>query len=314
MKRKLVSFDWAIKRILRSKANFSILAGFLSELLFENITILEVLESESNQGHCNDKFNRLDIKVRNSKDEILLIKIQYSSELDYLQRILYTTSKAVTEHLKEGDAYAKVSKVISINILYFDFGDGDDYIYKGTTSFIGLHNKTKLKLNPKQQELYKTSKIEKLYPEYYLIKVRNFDDIAKDSLDEWIYFLKNEEIKDNFKAKGLKKAKETLDFLKMTDKECLNYERYQSDLHHQASLYESTFVIGEIQGIKKGIVQGIEQEQKNSQLRLEQEQKNSQLKLENMIKNLAKKGLDHQDIAEVSGVSIEAVKQVLQTN
>ncbi|MEA2019774.1 MAG: PD-(D/E)XK nuclease family transposase, partial [Campylobacterota bacterium] len=65
MQRKLISFDWAIKRVLRSKANFEILEGFLSELLKENIAILEVLESESNQDLKNDKFNRLDIKVKN---------------------------------------------------------------------------------------------------------------------------------------------------------------------------------------------------------------------------------------------------------
>lgn len=301
MKRKLVSFDWAIKRILRSKANFSILAGFLSELLFEDITILEVLETESNQNDQRDKFNRLDIKVKDSRDDIILIEIQYSSELDYLQRILYATSKAVTEHLREGDAYAKVSKVISVNILYFDFGDGDDYIYKGSTSFIGMHNKTKLELNSKQQELYKASKVEKLYPEYYLIKVRNFNDIAKDSLDEWIYFLKNEEIKDDFKAKGLKKAKETLDYLKMSDQERGRYEQHQNDLHHQASIYESTFVIGEIEGIKKGIKKGVRQEQKNSQL-----------KLANVVLNLSKKGFGNNDIAEISGVSIQDIALILE--
>ncbi|MCK5917236.1 MAG: Rpn family recombination-promoting nuclease/putative transposase, partial [Cocleimonas sp.] len=166
MKRKLVSFDWAIKRILRSKANFGILEGFLSELLFEDIHVLEVLESESNKDSKRDKFNRLDIKVRDTNNDIILIEIQYSSELDYLQRILYASSKAVTEQLKESDAYSKITKIISINILYFDFGEGEDYIYKGATSFIGLHNKTKLKLNPKQQELYKTTQIEEIYPEY----------------------------------------------------------------------------------------------------------------------------------------------------
>jgi len=45
--RKLISFNWAIKRILRSKANFEILECFLSEILFEDIAILEILESES---------------------------------------------------------------------------------------------------------------------------------------------------------------------------------------------------------------------------------------------------------------------------
>ncbi len=89
MKRKLVSFSWAIKRILRSKENFGILEGFLSELLFEDIHVLEVLESESNKDSKCDKLNRLDIKVRDMNDDIILIEIQYSSELDYLQRILY---------------------------------------------------------------------------------------------------------------------------------------------------------------------------------------------------------------------------------
>ena len=293
MKRKLVSFDWAIKRILRSKANFGILEGFLSELLFEDIHVLEVLESESNKDGKRDKFNRLDIKVRDANDDIILIEIQYSSELDYLQRILYASSKAITEHLKESEAYSKITKIISINILYFDFGEGEDYIYKGTTSFIGLHNKTKLKLNPKQQQLYKTAEIEEIYPEYYLIKVRNFNDIAKDSLDEWIYFLKNEEIKDKFEAKGLKKAKETLDYLKMPDQERRQYERYQTDLHHQASIYESTYVLGEMQGVKKGIKKGVKKERVT------------------IIQNMNKEGFDEIVIAKVTGVSVEKIRDIL---
>ena len=186
--RKLISFDWAIKKILRSKANFAILEGFLSELLFDDITITEILETESNKNTLDDKFNRLDIKVKNSKDEIVLIEIQYNRELDYLQRMLYATSKIIIEHIKESEAYSKIVKVISINILYFDLGEGDDYIYKGTTSFIGLHNHSQLKLNADQVELYKTEQIEQVYPEYYLIKINNFNDVAKDTLDQWIFF------------------------------------------------------------------------------------------------------------------------------
>ena len=260
MQRKLIIFDWAIKRILRSKVNFDILEGFLSELLKEDIKILEVLESESNKDTTIDKFNRLDIKVKNDKDEIILIEIQYDREMDYMQRILYASSKAIVEHLKEGEAYSNISKVISISILYFDFGDGDDYIYKGTTNFIGIHNHTQLKLNEKQKELYKTDLVEKIYPEYYLIKVQNFDDNAKDSLDEWINFLKNETIPEHPKAKGLLKASRELDYLKMSEEEKVQYNRYQKELHNQASAYESTYVIGEKIGIKKGIKQGVQQE------------------------------------------------------
>ena len=75
--RKLISFDWAMKRILRSKANFGVLEGFLSELLHDNIRIQEILESESNKETANDKFNRVDMKVKNHKDELLIIEVQY---------------------------------------------------------------------------------------------------------------------------------------------------------------------------------------------------------------------------------------------
>ena len=255
MQRKLISFDWAIKRILRSKANFEILEGFLSELLFEDITILEILESESNKELQDDKFNRLDIKVINQKEEIVLIEIQYDREMDYMQRILYASSKAIVEHMKESLSYSEVTKIISISILYFDFGSGDDYIYKGTTNLIGLHNKSLLQLNEKQKELYKVDNVEDIYPEFYLIKIKNFDDNSKDTLDEWINFLKNEEIPENPKAKGLLKAKETLDYLKMDDKERAEYESYQKSLHDQASAYESTYVIGKIEGKKENTLE-----------------------------------------------------------
>lgn len=247
--RKLISFDWAIKKILRSKANFAILEGFLSELLFTDITILEVLESESNKNGFDDKFNRLDMKVKNSKEEIILIEIQYNRELDYLQRMLYGSSKVITEHIKESEPYAKIVKVISINILYFDLGIGDDYIYKGTTSFIGLHNRHPLKLDAGQAKVYQTEKIEDVYPEYYLIRINNFDDVAKDTLDQWIYFLKNEDVKEDFKAKGLAKAKEVLDYLKCSEQERREYEYYKESLHYQASMYESTYVSGKLDGV-----------------------------------------------------------------
>ncbi len=289
MTRKLISFDWAIKKILRSKANFEILEGFLSELLFTEITILDVLESEGNQEFEHHKYNRVDIKVIDSQQQIIIVEIQYSRELDYLQRILFATSKTINEHMIEGDAYANVSKVISINILYFDFGKGDDYIYHGKTKFIGLHNKHELQLSKEQQKLYKVNTVTDIYPEYYLIELRNFNDIAKDSLDEWIYFLKNEQIKDNFHAKGLEQAKKTLDVLKMDDTERWKYQQHQKQLHHEASLYQSTYLLGEIEGMEKGIEKGVEKS----------------------AKAMIKKGLELSFVSEITGISIENLQSFI---
>ncbi|MDM8553864.1 Rpn family recombination-promoting nuclease/putative transposase [Desulfococcaceae bacterium HSG7] len=255
-KRKLVSFDWAMKRLLRSKANYEVLEGFLSELLKENITILEVLESESNKDDKYDKSNRVDLKVETDAKEIIIIEIQYDREFDYLQRILFGVSKTITEHIVESDPYYKVRKVISVNILYFDLGKGKDYIYKGLTVFRGLHHNDMLRLSPKQKQLYKAERIADIYPEYYLIKINQFDDVARDTLDEWIYFFKNEEIKDEFKAKGLAKAKAVLDIMKLSTEERRLYEKYADNLRYQASMFQSTYVAGELDGMKKGKEEG----------------------------------------------------------
>jgi hypothetical protein len=118
----------------------------------------------------------------------------------------------------------------------FDLGVGNDYIYRGTTSFYGIHTGEELALSPDQQELYGKQAVPDLFPEYYLLKVNQFDDVAKTTLDEWIYFLKHEEIKDEFKAQGLKQAREKLDILKLPEEERQAFERYVDDLHYQASM------------------------------------------------------------------------------
>ena len=127
-KDRYIRFDWAAKRLLRNKANFGVLEGFLTVLLGENIRILEILESESNQLSPEDKFNRVDIKARNSKDEIIIVEIQNTREVYYLERILYGVAKTITEHIGLGRIYSDVKKVYSISILYFDIGQGNDYL------------------------------------------------------------------------------------------------------------------------------------------------------------------------------------------
>ncbi len=268
IKRRLISFDWAMKRLLRSKANFEILEGFLSELLKSDIRILEILESESNKSYRKAKFNRVDLKVKNDKNEIIIIEVQYDREFDYLQRILFGTSKVITEHIRESKPYSEIVKVISVNILYFDLGYGKDYIYHGATAFKGLHCDDELQLDERQRSLYKKEGVGNVFPEYYLIKVNTFDDIAKDTLDEWIYFLKNGEIKDTFQAKGIKQAKTKLDILALSDKERQAYDRYVDDLHYEASMVESSYGWGVIKGTKQGVKQGVKQGEKQRSIEI----------------------------------------------
>lgn len=180
--------------------------------------------------------------------------------------------------MEEGKAYTGITKVISINILYFDLGCGSDYIYKGTTRFVGLHDHDLLVLNEKQKQLFKKDSVESLYPEYYLIKINRFNDIAKDTLDEWIYFLKNEEIK--------------LSIMALPEDEQKAYEHYKDDLRYQATMFESSF--GD--GYNEGKAEGMNQTTKNIAL------------------NLAKEGATIQVIAKVTGLLESEIEQLVKIN
>jgi predicted transposase/invertase (TIGR01784 family) len=239
MAKKLVRFDWAIKRLLRNKANFDILEGFLSELLHEDYKITQILESEGNKDTGNDKFNRVDILVENQKDELVIVEIQNTREADYFQRMLYGTSKVIVEHIAEGQPYSQVKKVYSVNIVYFDLGQGDDYVYHGMTTFLGIHSNHELELSEKQKELFKKTSVSDLYPEYYVIKTNRFNEIARDTLDEWIYFLKTAEIRDEFTAKGLRAASQKLDIMKLEPADRKEYDRYLEAQRSDASFVET---------------------------------------------------------------------------
>ena len=253
---ELLRFDWAAKHILRDKANFGILEGFLSELLKTDISIVELLESESNREHENDKLNRVDLLVKNTQRELILIEIQNDSEVDYFHRMLYGASKLLVEHLSKGEAYGQLKKVIAIHIVYFDLAQGKDYLYHGTSSFRGVYEHDELQLSANQRQAFKLEQISDIYPEYYLIKVKQFHDIIRERFDEWAYFLKHEQIKDDFQAKNIHLAKEKLDVLKLPKEERQQYEAYLEGLRYEKSMFESNrmaaLIEGEAIGLEKG--------------------------------------------------------------
>ena len=227
---QVIRFDWAMKRLLRNKANFCVLEGFLTTLLGEKIVIQKLLESESNQEDEFDKYNRVDILAEDSKGELFLIEIQNNSEYAYFQRMLFGASKLVTEYIERGDNYAKVRKVYSINIVYFSLGHGKDYVYHGKTEFRGIHTNDLLELTPFQRQTFKADAVSQLYPEYYILKVNGFNQVAKSPLEEWIYYLNTGEIPSNATAPGLDEARQKLKLTMMTRDELSAYYRHLDNI------------------------------------------------------------------------------------
>lgn len=250
MNDNLIRFDWAMKRLLRDKSNYVVLEGFLSTLLEDDLHICRFLESESNQQDADDKFNRADMLVEDSKGRLLIIEVQNNRELDYFHRMLYGVSKTISEYINLGDDYEKVRKLYSINIVYFDLGQGKDYVYHGKTIFRGLHNPDDvLQLSVRQRELFVGKDAGDIFPEYYVLRVNDFDTVAKTPLDEWIQFLKTGRIEEDATAKGLPEAREKLrvDCLPPADRQA--YKRDMEALRYQRSVIKTGWYEGRAEGI-----------------------------------------------------------------
>ena len=281
--RNTIRFDWAIKRLLRNKANFGILEGFLSELLGEDIKIESLLESESNKQTEVNKMNRVDLMVQNSKGELVIIEVQSDYTQDYLLRILFGISKLIIDNMDKGMEYRKIKKVISVNIVYFDLGEGTDYIYEGTTSFKGRNNKDTLSLSSRERLILNAERVEKIFPEIYIIKVNRFNEVAKNTFDEWVNFLKTEYVKEDTKAKGLKEAKEKIDVLRLNKEEMIAYENDEDAWRDNASLMSTHYISGKIEAIKE------------------------------MAKSAIKNGLSIEMTAKITGLTEDEIRDIIKT-
>jgi predicted transposase/invertase (TIGR01784 family) len=244
-KRELVSFDWALKKLLRAKANFKVLEGFLSELLHDDITIIEVIESEGNKESRADKHNRVDVLVKDRLNRHIVIEVQTCRESDYFQSFVYWSTKILTESLSSGKAYKHIARVVSVSIVYFDLGQGEDYIYERRTEFHGVHRHDRLGLNEFQKSMFQVASVEEVFPEYYILKVNKFDDVARDGLDQWVYFLKNGSINPSFTGKGLKEAQAALDVTEAFASERRAYESFLEAQRIDIGVAESTVLRAE---------------------------------------------------------------------
>ena len=247
---RYVRFDWAVKRMLRDKANFAVLEGLITVLLGEKIVITELLESEGNQETGDAKFNRVDIKAKNSKEEIIIVEVQLTRQLYYLQRMLYGVSKAITEHIQIGNKYDQVKKVYSINILYFDLGKGSDYLYHGKTVFKGVHTGDRLQVNTKEADEIRMAVPEDVFPEYYIIRVNEFNDVATTPIEEWLDYLKNNRIKDDTSTPGLQEARNKLLYMTMSDAERRAYDAHMDDIMVQNDVLDTAKMEGRAEGEK----------------------------------------------------------------
>ena len=302
---KYIRFDWAMKRLLRQKANFGILEGLLTTLLGMKIKIKRMLESESNQDDESDKYNRVDMLAENDKGELFLIEVQNNTEYAYFQRMLFGTSKLVTEYIKKGEGYENVRKVYSVNIVYFSLGKGTDIVYHGKTEFRGIHNGDLLELSPFQKQKFNVDVVSDLYPEYYIMKVNDFNRVAKSSIEEWAYYLNTGDVPKGAKAPGMEEVKEQLTIDRMDKSERSAYYKHLDNIVIlRDNIYterEEGRLEGRAEGREEGRAEGRAEgrEEGREEGRLEERRQNAK-----KMKDLS---VPVETISQVTGLSVDEI-------
>lgn len=296
-----IRFDWAMKRLLRDKVNFGVLEGLLTTLLGEPIKIKKLLESESNTEDEEGKLNRVDLLAENDKEELFIIEVQNNSEFAYFQRMLFGVSKLVTEYINRGQGYEHIRKIYSVNIVYFNLGNGTDVVYHGKTEFRGIHNGELLSLSPFQRQKFKVDAVSELYPEYYILKVNDFNKWSKVPLEQWIYFLNTGEIPADATAPGLKEAREKLRIERMSKAELAAYYHHLDNVVVLRDNFITARGEGKLEGLAEGLAEGRAEGLAKGRA---EGGRNKQLEI---ALNLKRMGLQAEAIAAATGLNPEEI-------
>ena len=180
---------------------------------------------------------------------------------------------------------------------YFGLGQGKDYVYHGKTVFRGLHDPNDvLRLSARQQEIFIGKDAGDIFPEYYVLRVNDFDRVAKTPLDEWIKFLKTGEIDSSATAKGLPEARERLRIDSLPDAEKRAYIRDMEALRYQRSVIKTGWDEGHTEGLAEGRAEG----------RAEGEIK----KAKEIAKTLKSMGVPMDTIVQSTQLSAEEIEQL----
>ena len=291
--RKLITFDYAVKYLLREKNDYGVLSGFLSELMDRDVVVTGLLGEETNKIDKDEKINRVDLKAKIDDGEFVVFEIQFHQESDFFGKVLFGVSKALTEQVKEGDEEYFMRKVYSINVVYGNRVKAKrEYMFHGKFSgFKGVHFEDEPVI-PFAQIPGKGSKEHvEIHPEYYLILPDMFDETLRGKFDEWIYLLKNNEARDEFTAAGIQEARVKLTLMNLKPDKRAEYEKY---LEARRSLNSVTYAAEE-QGLEKGRAEG-----------------RAEGKAE-IVMNMHETGFSIPDIAKATKFSEAEVKNILNS-
>jgi predicted transposase/invertase (TIGR01784 family) len=308
---QLVSFDYAIKYLLKDKSGYEIVEGFLSALLqaegYPPVKIKALLDTESNREEIGMKRSIADVIVEDANGNKYVVEIDRSWTKMFLHKACFNTSRLIVDSISSNEDYSTIKKVFHINILYEPLSDMKSPLYHGKTVIkeMGKEHPIDLHLEDMGGRMFDAHNV---FPEYFIISVPLFNDVIKQELDEWLYIMKHSEVRSDFKSPYMAKVAKRLSILKMSAKELVVYNEYRNK-----SLKERDYVVSaEERGIEKGIAKGLARGlEKGLKRGLEKGiEKGERQKATTIAKNLLSAGIDIEVVSSSTGLDIEELKKL----
>ena len=288
----LISFDYAIKYLLKDKGDYSIVEGFISALLetqgYKSVKIIALLESESNKEDSKGKRSLADLIVEDQDHKKYIIEIERNLKGSFIHKSCFNTSRLIVDNLAQREDYTQIVKVFHISLLYFPIGSGTGAVYHGKTIIHEIETKEKLSVHIKSQETNEVFDATDILPEYFYISIPLFNDRLEKEIDDWLYVMKHDEVPEGFHSPYMQQVAEKLSILKMTPEERASYSYYQKKIYNDRDEFEAALSKGIEEGIEKGKLEG---------------------KLE-MARSLLSSGVHIDTIVKASGLSAEEIESL----
>lgn len=181
-------------------------------------------------------------------------------------------------------------------------------MYHGKTEFRGMHNGELLSLSPFQQQKFKVDAVSDLYPEYFILKVNDFNKWSKVPLEQWIYFLNTAEIPHDATAPGLDEARQKLQLNHMTRAEReANYRHLDYVVILRDNIYTARGE-GRLEGRAEGLAEGLA-EGREEGLAEGRAQGRSEA-LAGMARKMRQSGMEDSLIMQLTGLTADEIARL----
>jgi predicted transposase/invertase (TIGR01784 family) len=260
----LVSFDYAIKYLLKDKGEFGIVEGFISALLktkgYSDVKIISLLETESNKEDPKDKRSIADLIVEDIHHNKYIIEIERNVKDSFIHKACFNTSRLIVDNLAQRLDYTQIVKVFHISLLYFPIGQGAagraGTIYHGKTIIHEIDTNERLSVHLKNHETNEVFDATDILPEYFFISVPNFNDRLIEEIDDWLYVMKHDNVPETFHSPYMSQVADKLSILKMSKDERADYTYYMKKLYNDRDELQAAESRGMEKGMEKGMAEG----------------------------------------------------------